>query len=307
MTFRERLDQIDEEHKINAALAGIEKETSGEAAEPPVLADTEQGVPLHCSECGANTFREEHNAIMCTNCGHGPFCNYCWNRHIQQFHPLLVKPYEDARRGFRRRAQFLNHYLIRTVVKPAGFGLGLLALLAATYYLYLDRGEDHPAQPPAAHTAPPVAAPEREPTPAPLQTTPLQTAPLPTPPTAANPAPQDAPGEAPQDPPARTAGAGLAAALPLDLLQLTSPVARSAMASLTIQTAAAAHCTIQVRYRSGPSKARGLEPATADSEGKITWSWRVGYRTGVGNWPIEVACESAANKAHRSASVTVTE
>jgi hypothetical protein len=289
MTFRERLDQIDEEHKINAALAGIEKETTGEVAEPPLAAATEEGVTVHCSECGSNTFREEHSAIMCSNCGHGPFCNYCWKRHIQEFHPLLVEPYQDARRGIRRRARFLNHYLIRTVVKPAGFGLGLVALLFVAYYAYLGRGADQPAEtPPAAPAQAPAPAAET-----------LVAAPAGAPLAAAAETPGAEPAEAP--------GAGVGGAVPLELVRLTSPVARNSEAAVTIQTAVGARCTIQVRYRSGPSKARGLGPSTADGDGTITWSWRVGYRTSIGEWPIDVACDLGSNKAQLRASLTVTE
>lgn len=107
------------------------------AAEPPPPSYIEEGAPVHCSECGNNTFREQHNAIMCSNCGHGPFCNYCWKVHIRDFHPLLAQPYEDATRGIRRKARFLNHYLIRTVVKPAGLVLGATALFTAAYFAYL--------------------------------------------------------------------------------------------------------------------------------------------------------------------------
>jgi hypothetical protein len=144
MTFEERLKQIEREEQ-DAALAKLETSLSDNpddgAAESPPPSYVEQGAPVHCSECGNNTFREEHNAIMCSNCGHGPFCNYCWKVHVRDFHPLLVQPYEDATRGIRRRARFLNHYLIRTVVKPAGIVVGIAALLTAVYFAYLEQRE----------------------------------------------------------------------------------------------------------------------------------------------------------------------
>jgi hypothetical protein len=77
------------------------------------------------------------------------------------------------------------------------------------------------------------------------------------------------------------------------------------MASLVIRTAARATCAIQVRYQSGPSKARGLEPTTAGSDGRITWSWRVGGQTVPGDWPIEIICSSGGQKSRLSATVTV--
>ncbi len=330
MTFRERLDKIDEEHKINAALAGIEKDTKGETAESPPPPYTEEAVPVHCSDCGANTFREEHSAIMCSNCGHGPFCNYCWNRHIREFHPLLVKPYEDARRGIRRRAQFLNHYLIRTVVKPAGFAVALLVLLSGAYYSYMGRGgpappETSPAKPtadargPAASQAPsrvPGQATGEEETQIASSTAPGKAAgegfePIGSMSSAlSDSVPRDAPvdvsaaapAEASAQPRARAAGA-----VPLHIVRLTSPIARSTTASLTIQTAAGAGCTVRVRYRSGPSRAAGLEEKTAGREGRITWSWRIGNKTALGKWPIDIACTAEGAQSQLSAAVTVTD
>jgi len=301
MTFRERLEQIDEEHKINAALAGIEKETAGAAAEPPTPPCAEEGVTVHCTECGSNTFREEHSAIMCSNCGHGPFCNYCWNRHIREFHPLLLKPYDDARRGIRTRAQFLNHYLIRTVVKPAGFVLAVAAMLFVAYYSYLSRNADSPAE--TAGPAPAETAADATPRALPATGQPLAEA-AGTPGAVAASARRGGPAGAPE---AEVGGAApLMGDAPLELVAMTSPVPRSTTASLTIQTAAAAGCVIQVRYRSGPSRAGGLEPKTADSNGRITWSWRVGSQTALGEWPVEVACESGSQRAQLSAILTVT-
>lgn len=60
------------------------------------------------------------------------------------------------------------------------------------------------------------------------------------------------------------------------------------IASVTITTKPGAKGTIEVIYKSGPSTAAGLEPKTADSSGKITWSWKVGSRTTPGNYDVNI-------------------
>lgn len=326
MTFEERLKQIEREEQ-HAALAKLETSLGDNvddtAAEPPPPSYIEEGAPVHCSECGNNTFREEHNAIMCSNCGHGPFCNYCWKVHIRDFHPLLVQPYEDAARGVRRRARFLNHYLIRTVVKPAGIVLGVAALSAAAYFAYVD-GRDRPAangEPPgaaettsadpAANTAPPgidaddVLVRIGEPAAGPAASVPAA-GPVARIPAVEPGADIPAPGPAPN---AVAVATGIAAASPagIKLESVTSPVGRGIDANLTVRAAPGALCTIQVRYRSGPSKARGLEPKIAGEFGLVEWRWHVGRQTRAGEWPIDVACTVNNLTSRLRASIVVTE
>ncbi|MEX2304415.1 MAG: hypothetical protein WD733_25960 [Bryobacterales bacterium] len=336
MTFEERLKQIELEEQ-DAALAKLETSLGDDAddgaAESPPPSYIEQGAPVHCSECGNNTFREEHDAIMCSNCGHGPFCNYCWKVHIRDFHPLLVQPYEDATRGIRRRARFLNHYLIRTVVKPAGIVVGMAALFTAAYFAYVEQRER-----PAANAEPHGAA-------ATLSAEPASADP------AANTAPVGsdanvraavpsanipAAGQAANVPAAVRAtnvpAAGPAASVPeagpphstapvarvptatapanpaaMELQSVTSPVSRGMDANLAVRAAPGALCTIQVRYRSGPSKARGLEPKIAGESGLAEWSWRVGRQTRAGEWPIDIACTVRNVTSRLTASIVVTD
>lgn len=59
-------------------------------------------------------------------------------------------------------------------------------------------------------------------------------------------------------------------------------------ASVTIKTAPGAEGTIEVLYNSGPSKAKGLVPQTADSNGNITWTWKVGTRTAPGDYDVDI-------------------
>jgi len=81
-----------------------------------------------------------------------------------------------------------------------------------------------------------------------------------------------------------------AESLPVKLVSLTSPVRPGGDAALTIQTVPNATCTITVRYKSGPSTAKGLVPKTSDSQGRASWTWVIGSRTTPGTWPISVTC-----------------
>jgi len=85
-------------------------------------------------------------------------------------------------------------------------------------------------------------------------------------------------------PPAAPAG------LSIRITSLTSPVSPGAGARLEIQTAPGAVCNIVVVYKSGPSRARGLEPKAADTGGQIAWVWHVGTNTTSGTWPILIEC-----------------
>jgi hypothetical protein len=84
--------------------------------------------------------------------------------------------------------------------------------------------------------------------------------------------------------------------LQITLVKLSSPVRPGDGASITIQTAPKATCLITVRYKSGPSRARGLGPQEADVQGSVAWTWRVGSRTTPGRWPITVTCSSGGRQ-----------
>jgi len=57
-------------------------------------------------------------------------------------------------------------------------------------------------------------------------------------------------------------------------------------------------CSIQVVYKSGPSKAQGLVSKTSDGAGNVSWTWIVGSRTTPGQWPIYVTCASASDQTY---------
>jgi len=82
-----------------------------------------------------------------------------------------------------------------------------------------------------------------------------------------------------------------AADLQVSVVSLSSPVAPFSDATLEIQTAPGAICTITVHYKSGPSRAKGLAPKTADARGRVVWQWRVGSNTTPGQWPLNVTCQ----------------
>jgi competence protein ComEC len=88
----------------------------------------------------------------------------------------------------------------------------------------------------------------------------------------------------------------IAAALPmplpggLEIVSLTSPISKGAIASLKAKTSPNAQCSITVYYKSGPSSASGLGSKTADGSGMVSWSWKVGIKTTPGTWSISVTC-----------------
>lgn len=103
-----------------------------------------------------------------------------------------------------------------------------------------------------------------------------ETAPEPTP--ESQPEPQPEPAEEPAP------AAGLA------VLSPPGSVARRSTASVTIQAPPGANCSITVRYKSGPSKAKGLDPRQAGPDGRVTWVWTVGSNTTPGDWPVIIRC-----------------
>lgn len=76
--------------------------------------------------------------------------------------------------------------------------------------------------------------------------------------------------------------------LHLEIVSVTSPIGRGYTATLQARTEPGAYCTIAVYYKSGRSTASGLYPKQADSQGNVSWSWKVGTRTTPGSWPIKV-------------------
>ncbi len=62
-------------------------------------------------------------------------------------------------------------------------------------------------------------------------------------------------------------------------------------ASVTIQTSPGAECSIQYVTPHGTvSRARGLESQTTDSDGRASWTWKIGTHTEPGTGSVTVAC-----------------
>lgn len=73
------------------------------------------------------------------------------------------------------------------------------------------------------------------------------------------------------------------------IISVTSPAARNSTATLKAKVKPGATASIVVHYKSGASKAAGLEPKKADSNGNVSWSWHVGGNTTLGNWRITIS------------------
>jgi endonuclease YncB( thermonuclease family) len=93
--------------------------------------------------------------------------------------------------------------------------------------------------------------------------------------------------------------------LSLEILSVTSPVSQGANATLTARTLPGAQCTITVFYKSGASSAAGLEPKTADANGSVSWTWRVGANTTPGSWKIVVTAIIGEEKTSQETFFTV--
>ena len=90
--------------------------------------------------------------------------------------------------------------------------------------------------------------------------------------------------------PAPPATSPVAAQTTVAFVHAPITAARGLPATLQVRTAPNTPCSIEVDYKSGPSKAAGLGPATSDAAGNVSWTWIVGGNTTVGAWPITVTC-----------------
>ena len=86
-----------------------------------------------------------------------------------------------------------------------------------------------------------------------------------------------------------------AAALALQIVSVTSPIAKGANATLSAKTSPGASCTIAVYYKT-KSTAAGLTPKAADANGDVSWAWKVGASTTPGVWRIVVTASKDGKK-----------
>ena len=78
--------------------------------------------------------------------------------------------------------------------------------------------------------------------------------------------------------------------LSVKFTSLTSPAKPGGTATAKVKTSPHSECKIEVEYKSGPSTAAGLDPKTANTSGAVSWSWKVGFNTSAGKWPVTVSC-----------------
>lgn len=79
-------------------------------------------------------------------------------------------------------------------------------------------------------------------------------------------------------------------ASPTKAISITSGMTfrRNQYATISIIGQPGAQYTITVHYNSGPSKAKGLEPKTADANGNVSWTWKIGGNTSEGTYRVDI-------------------
>ncbi|GIQ67479.1 hypothetical protein DUZ99_08535 [Xylanibacillus composti] len=77
----------------------------------------------------------------------------------------------------------------------------------------------------------------------------------------------------------------------IEISSVTTPVYAGDYAELTARVRPGAKAEIDVIYKSGSSRAKGLEEKTADENGLVSWTWQVGSNTSAGTWSIVVRSE----------------
>lgn len=78
----------------------------------------------------------------------------------------------------------------------------------------------------------------------------------------------------------------------ITVLSLTDNVSRGSNAFLSIRGIPGITYQIEVYYSTTISQAKGLEPKTADRDGTVAWSWRVGSKTKAGSHRIVIRGEN---------------
>jgi micrococcal nuclease len=74
----------------------------------------------------------------------------------------------------------------------------------------------------------------------------------------------------------------------IEIVNLTSPIEANQQATIIAKVSPEATASIRVTYKSGASTAAGLEDKQADSEGNVSWSWKVSPNTISGTWSIQI-------------------
>jgi len=91
----------------------------------------------------------------------------------------------------------------------------------------------------------------------------------------------------------------------IDIVDVTPSVYPGENATLQALTTPGASCDIEVHYKSGLSEASGLYTKTADSDGYVSWTWKVGTNTTPGSWDIVVSASYGSQTASDTIYFTV--
>lgn len=94
-----------------------------------------------------------------------------------------------------------------------------------------------------------------------------------------------------------------AAASNINLVSLTSPISRGSDVTVSIKGLPNTTYDIEVIYSSGESKASGLEDKTSDSEGNVSWTFKVSSNVKPGTYEVKITDGSS----NASYSLEVTE
>ena len=74
----------------------------------------------------------------------------------------------------------------------------------------------------------------------------------------------------------------------ISLVSLTSPVSRGSDATVSMKGLPNTTCDIDVIYSSGESKASGLEDKTSDSNGNVSWTFKVSSNVKPGTYEVKI-------------------
>jgi hypothetical protein len=123
-----------------------------------------------------------------------------------------------------------------------------------------------------------------------------------------NPAPTPAPTAHVTSPPATPVVTSPPAKLSVRITSLPASVAPNANATMVAVTSPGATCSASVTYASGTvSSAAGLQTKpVANSSGTVSWTWKVGAKTGAGTSTASVTCSLGGHDASTSKDFVVT-
>jgi hypothetical protein len=193
---------------------------------------------------------------------------HAWRRWFSDFRRRLVILATDVW-GKRRRLPILGSENPR--VAAGGWVVILSLVVVAMILALLARASPPPSR---EHSARLSLPPVRTALPSPVAVTPSAThIPSSTPATIPVAAPRTTPGPT-------SAG--------VSFLNAPLSAQRGQTVTLRVQTTPNTDCSISIGYPSAP----GLDSATSDAAGTVSWTWTVAKHVRPGSWPITVSCRT---------------